>query len=160
MPTPTRNISAHAGKTAVSYTTPWWITEHPRVCGENPWGSSRRRRRTRNIPAYAGKTPNATAPGCMSQEHPRVCGENRIGQSNTYEAHGTSPRMRGKPPVKSPTMILGRNIPAYAGKTDSRTGTGSPAAEHPRVCGENRCTSVPARGFCGTSPRMRGKLRT
>ena len=45
--------------------------------------------------------------------------------------------MRGKPPHKRFLTALGRNIPAYAGKTMTTMDTTKHHKEHPRVCGEN-----------------------
>mgnify|MGYP000867627212 CR=1 FL=1 len=91
-----RNIPAYAGKTDVEDDCLARVTEHPRVCGENPKmpdekiqdaGTSPRMRgkrdffrsiwnNFRNIPAYAGKTSPCPFSRQSSQEHPRVCGEN------------------------------------------------------------------------------------
>ena len=51
-----------------------------------------------------------------------------------------------------------RNIPAYAGKTQSTILHGLASAEHPRVCGENFSITKTDFEALGTSPRMRGKL--
>ena len=45
--------------------------------------------------------------------------------------------MRGKPMGQDATLVIDRNIPAYAGKTSNIIGRRSGATEHPRVCGEN-----------------------
>ena len=154
--------------------------EHPRVCGENSlvkngWGpeygtSPRMRRKQQepapapadegNIPAYAGKTPVTCAPILPASEHPRVCGENLLSQKLHIRPRGTSPRMRGKPAEKVTVQELKRNIPAYAGKTTIARCLACCHQEHPRVCGEN-CTRQPLTpSWLGTSPRMRGKLKT
>jgi len=49
------------------------------------------------------------------------------------------------------------NIPAYAGKTHRAAYHQENRREHPRVCGENPTTTIPAGQSTGTSPRMRGK---
>ena len=49
------------------------------------------------------------------------------------------------------------NIPAYAGKTHPCDHKHNPAAEHPRVCGENENMKTDMERLNGTSPRMRGK---
>ena len=54
-------------------------------------------------------------------------------------------------------MAPPRNIPAYVGKTAIVTGLSAPAAEHPRVCGENPWVPSCWASMAGTSPRMRGK---
>ena len=70
---------------------------------------------------------------------------------------GTSPRMRGKRIGGDWILGLGRNIPAYAGKTHVLFTTMDGLWEHPRVCGENKPAKGGGAGKCGTSPRMRGK---
>ena len=114
---------------------------------------------TRNIPAYAGKT---TALKIMQQgikEHPRVRGEN-IGKSLWASfTGGTSPRTRGKPRMRIASIIVGRNIPAYAGKTITKNQAAFNEAEHPRVRGENSICSGIVLYNRGTSPRTRGKHR-
>ena len=65
--------------------------------------------------------------------------------------------MRGKPAAQGPLGRWRRNIPAYAGKTTNRSSVRGCAAEHPRVCGENRPLRGRWGGGEGTSPRMRGK---
>ena len=114
-----RNIPAYAGKTRFPLNQRFFLSEHPRVCGENepgrgcvrsPRGTSPRMRgkptgfacdseNTGNIPAYAGKTHLlAMVVGAVA---------------------GTSPRMRGKHRTEGYGNAPFRNIPAYAGKTGS-----------------------------------------
>ena len=132
-----RNIPAYAGKTRWSISPRLIIAEHPRVCGENvclnlPLGGC-----GGTSPRMRGKRPAIRGWKSDEQEHPRVCGENGAYPVDIEQIHGTSPRMRGKPTVQHLQPRLGRNIPAYAGKTQV---AGSPVPlrkEHPRVCGEN-----------------------
>ena len=174
---PFRNIPAYAGKTPDRRHPRHWIAEHPRVCGENPYGfyparyaggtSPRMRGKrgnlliqpvhNRNIPAYAGKTPASWPAKHTPAEHPRVCGENLKCGSPRANPKGTSPRMRGKRGAGGMGAGPFRNIPAYAGKTPDRRHPRHWIAEHPRVCGENPYGFYPARYAGGTSPRMRGK---
>ena len=132
-----RNIPAYAGKTNVLSNGVVMMSEHPRVCRENPGfgdgrerhgGTSPRMRGKlslagyflgdfRNIPAYAGKTEAILRP-----EATRA---------------GTSPRMRGKLDLAKLRHSAGRNIPAYAGKTLLAPDRRVAVTEHPRVCGEN-----------------------
>ena len=135
-----RNIPAYAGKTKAQCPRIAYLEEHPRVCGENPHGrigvvfrvgtSPRMRgklrnqedlfRKTRNIPAYAGKTICRSVISGSRAEHPRVCGENIAPPGEGRLQGGTSPRMRGKLLDFFSTRQMGRNIPAYAGKTSDR----------------------------------------
>ena len=51
-------------------------------------------------------------------------------------------------------------IPAYAGSTTDMGGTSSPKKDHPRVCGEHWEPVAFSEIEQGSSPRMRGALRT
>ena len=115
-----RNIPAYAGKTTPDSKLGGYVSEHPRVCGENWLSVLAFIHAARNIPAYAGKTLHWTNSEIIISEHPRVCGENKWGQNQHQRYNGTSPRMRGK---RGPHLHGGpakRNIPAYAGKTPGR----------------------------------------
>ena len=132
-----RNIPAYAGKTINVSPNGLGCGEHPRVCGENmrlacevceARGTSPRMRgkplakipfltASGNIPAYAGKTKQVRRGHHPVKEHPRVCGENHQAIWLLGAPEGTSPRMRGKPATGRLAHSLGRNIPAYAGKT-------------------------------------------
>ena len=68
--------------------------------------------------------------------------------------------MRGKHRHAEHRGIPSRNIPAYAGKTHTAYGLCQRDQEHPRVCGENSATTVWSIMLWGTSPRMRGKLKS
>ena len=172
-----RNIPAYAGKTSPNPQSDSPLSEHPRVCGENglalrggdstPGTSPRMRGKPHrhrypthhpgNIPAYAGKTVLRITAVPEDAEHPRVCGENVILFCTAYGSHGTSPRMRGKRGGAAGSVLLERNIPAYAGKTNMFAITPMVSAEHPRVCGENPRGALRGAAAHGTSPRMRGK---
>ena len=151
------NIPAYAGKTHRPYIGRSYLSEHPRVCGENQQtgygdcessGTSPRMRGKHvidvaldaahgNIPAYAGKTIWLAFSAPSITEHPRVCGENSISDAELLEQLGTSPRMRGKQHFRNLTQVRLGNIPAYAGKTTPKHHSMRSRAEHPRVCGEN-----------------------
>ena len=174
-----RNIPAYAGKTPRCLRKGSVPPEHPRVCGENPpdllkstllSGTSPRMRGKpaaqgplgrwrRNIPAYAGKTTNRSSVRGCAAEHPRVCGENLIATLSKLHPRGTSPRMRGKRLPTDNANPYMRNIPAYAGKTDTERTPSCLSKEHPRVCGENPQRLARDDYQRGTSPRMRGKPR-
>ena len=114
---------------------------------------------SRNIPAYAGKTHAENLTKQAREEHPRVCGENGIRVLYPQGGIGTSPRMRGKLRARCRRPEPPRNIPAYAGKTAVMHFAFDQQTEHPRVCGENLAARTAGYPVCGTSPRMRGKLR-
>ena len=152
-----RNIPAYAGKTFCVATCVACNAEHPRVCGENVYGSvvvaeglgtSPRMRGkrapkklvcagTRNIPAHAGKTMRSALLSLTSPEHPRACGENP-----------GRPRLLG---------VSHGNIPAHAGKTIKGVWRDSGAEEHPRACGENKALIAPEQSPQGNIPAHAGK---
>ena len=132
-----RNIPAHAGKTAPTYTEKTLSAEHPRARGENvampaAWaveaGTSPRTRgkleafiiipeEDRNIPAHAGKTHFVGGGSTSPAEHPRARGENRVSRFLALTMLGTSPRTRGKLQLTVRCDGVAGNIPAHAGKT-------------------------------------------
>ena len=151
---------------------------HPRVCGENEllqerWARARgssprvRGKRVGNrcvstwkglIPACAGKTVCSAFSLVSSKAHPRVCGENRRPWHLVLVTRGSSPRVRGKRLSRSFRGQARGLIPACAGKTCLRSSRLSPAAAHPRVCGENSLRQLCDSSLSGSSPRVRGKL--
>ena len=156
----------------------WWA--HPRVCGENyaKWqdglqveGSSPRVRgkhrkgcarhtQTRLIPACAGKTLRTLATWARGRAHPRVCGENSENPCHMGTRTGSSPRVRGKHRPGLPDRLPRGLIPACAGKTRSRLAWSGGWRAHPRVCGENTGSDGGVEYWGGSSPRVRGKLRS
>ena len=152
-----RNIPAHAGKTAPTYTEKTLSAEHPRACGENvampaawaveagtsPRTRGKHRRKNppnptgRNIPAHAGKTSGLFTIPNHFEEHPRARGENAFRGGRQYVADGTSPRTRGKQGIAVSRIDNARNIPAHAGKTSAHCSMRWGRREHPRARGEN-----------------------
>ena len=116
-----------------------------------------RPRRSGLIPAYAGKTSPSLGYFLALGAHPRVCGENKRRPLKHHRARGSSPRMRGKQHTRHGLHKRPRLIPAYAGKTFSRSFMMSRRSAHPRVCGENEARAGPKTPPQGSSPRMRGK---
>ena len=171
-------IPAWAGKTRRRVRSRRARWAHPRVGGENvvrpgatilePGSSPRGRGKpswtTRStsrpglIPAWAGKTsPHATA-GCPRRAHPRVGGENSTGPGIGWQSKGSSPRGRGKLDQWRAAAGFGGLIPAWAGKTASRSRKPDACLAHPRVGGENHGSSDTRVRRPGSSPRGRGKL--
>ena len=92
------------------------------------------------IPACAGKTLSANATVPLSK--------------------GSSPRVRGKQGPTWKTVQTRGLIPACAGKTERLGSYFDLNRAHPRVCGENLLATRLARVILGSSPRVRGKLRS
>ena len=154
-------IPAHAGKTRWwSGATHWWPA-HPRSRGENFWlhcrhvtraGSSPLTRGKHTglavehpedglIPAHAGKTAPAPTSPTSRRAHPRSRGENEVGPERLDTTPGSSPLTRGKLGGGLLRRLLGRLIPAHAGKTNGTTSRVWKRTAHPRSRGENRITS-------------------
>ena len=152
-----RLIPACAGKTWNGWGTALKPAAHPRVCGENlldgdppppTTGSSPRVRGKRPpgpvaltvaglIPACAGKTRRRRWSGRPRRAHPRVCGENVFAVDVGRAPGDSSPRVRGKHLAGSTQNLIGRLIPACAGKTVGVLTSPPWRRAHPRVCGEN-----------------------
>ena len=73
---------------------------------------------------------------------------------------GSSPRVRGKHRPGLPDRLPRGLIPACAGKTRSRLAWSGGWRAHPRVCGENTGSDGGVEYWGGSSPRVRGKLRS
>ena len=173
-------IPAYAGSTcSFSYgrTCSW---DHPRVCGEHRYertgvdrlrGSSPRMRGApphvrvnlavrRIIPAYAGSTNILGTGGLLKRDHPRVCGEHTVRLTDGNEHRGSSPRMRGALEKSRDRDRYRGIIPAYAGSTRNSRNKDPSRRDHPRVCGEHLEQIDFERLIRGSSPRMRGALRS
>ena len=165
------------GKRSRSESSPPTKAAHPRMGGENlcykqvtlvSLGSSPHARGKLNgrvdgnlapglIPAWAGKTTRSMSAWIIEAAHPRMGGENFREALVCAVEFGSSPHGRGKPIAASEFEIMRRLIPAWAGKTyRGRTGV-RPFTAHPRMGGENLCSSVAVVGVEGSSPHGRGK---
>ena len=172
-----RLIPAHAGKTRSPHPYRNGGRAHPRSRGENEavtpplfavHGSSPLtrgklgrlplRERVRGlIPAHAGKTSWLAMVQRPPAAHPRSRGENASVPSSSLGMTGSSPLTRGKRHLVRVIEIVGRLIPAHAGKTKSVIMTGVARAAHPRSRGENREHSERVDEVRGSSPLTRGK---
>ena len=109
------------------------------------------------IPAWAGKTRGPRRRTLRARAHPRVGGENRTRASDPAAAEGSSPRGRGKQPPRRRIPRRSGLIPAWAGKTRTRSAPGWCSRAHPRVGGENNPKARDHISGAGSSPRGRGK---
>ncbi len=89
------------------------------------------------IPAYAGKTNLYVTYLIASKDHPRLRGENSAHRPIVSLDKGSSPLTRGKHEEYPGTLREARIIPAYAGKTASRSCAEYGNQDHPRLRGEN-----------------------
>ena len=128
---------AHAGKTALGFSTVSRLSDHPRACGENSYLLQRRGRNTgspprmrgklfslltlslfsRITPAHAGKTRQAPTARSVVRDHPRACGENYELANEDDFNKGSPPRVRGKLANLEKSYNTYRITPARAGKT-------------------------------------------
>ncbi len=152
-----RLIPAHAGKTRRRASPTGGRPAHPRSRGENAeyglednpdLGSSplTRGKRPRHalprselrlIPAHAGKTWSPGWPGSSGQAHPRSRGENALMAEWGFPQSGSSPLTRGKHVPVVQGHLVGRLIPAHAGKTSLSAAWTVIEGAHPRSRGEN-----------------------
>ena len=153
---------------------------HPRVCGEQSVesahlaildGSSPRVRGTgltvfeleevlRFIPACAGNRIWCFLGNSNSTVHPRVCGEQLGPSVAAIVRGGSSPRVRGTV-ARWPSRLCGRRfIPACAGNRLCSMWICWTSPVHPRVCGEQAISRFSYLAPDGSSPRVRGTVRT
>ena len=114
----------------------------------------------RFIPAHAGNSLQKRIKHCLYPVHPRACGEQRDASASLSSRTGSSPRMRGTVPMPMAKLATVRFIPAHAGNSPSPDPQPPPVPVHPRACGEQRVPITVKVGCDGSSPRMRGTVRS
>ena len=112
------------------------------------------------IPAHAGKTRTRVRTRFGLRAHPRACGENANTHTPDGDTPGSSPRMRGTRLRRGEVACINGLIPAHAGKTRPLLPAHMESWAHPRACGENVREAPRDVDRAGSSPRMRGKLKT
>ena len=112
------------------------------------------------IPAHAGNTGVSKRFVGRVGAHPRACGEHAATTLGLTKNEGSSPRMRG-------TLVgeLGEGsgeglIPAHAGNTVTPTLATGDLRAHPRACGEHFGEVAGLAAGGGSSPHMRGTLKS
>ena len=128
----------------------------PCVCGGAAAGTFFTTREQRFSPACAGSGTTEPPRLPTSSVLPRVCGE----RASTIEAFalacGSAPRGRGTGFRMRARHRLSRFSPAWAGNGPDVPDDAKMDAVQPRVCGEQRASSIPAGAFFGSAPRVRG----
>ena len=114
----------------------------------------------RIIPADAGSTTPFIPLLIVLADHPRGCGEHLCRSGLWSCREGSSPRMRGAHDIQDDLSQMHRIIPADAGSTRRAKVQMMAGRDHPRGCGEHDHLRSPSFGLSGSSPRMRGALRT
>ena len=136
----------------------------PGRCGLSPRGRRKpvidreRVEKIRSIPAWAGETRIVPRNGGGTAVYPRVGGGNRRPCLALILNQGLSPRGRGKPGNNRTCRLSRRSIPAWAGETGKCNPWRSRSKVYPRVGGGNARPGYCLSGYCGLSPRGRGKL--
>ena len=175
-----RIIPARAGPTRVRISYDFGVPDHPRSCGANrlsicgispspgssPLVRGQRFVATRHlilqriIPARAGPTTGHAAYDGQTADHPRSCGANAQDTRGEVSGLGSSPLVRGQPVQPESVMVGERIIPARAGPTPGHGAVPYRGADHPRSCGANQNNDRIAVILTGSSPLVRGQLRS
>ncbi len=110
-----------------------------------------------NTPVCAGKTYLQQAGSLAYQKHPRVCGEDATAAALSPCVLETPPCVRGRPLHTAYTLIIRRNTPVCAGKTNLRVYDWKVGRKHPRVCGEDVNYQRKRADISETPPCVRGR---
>ena len=116
--------------------------------------------RVRIIPARAGPTGRRSCRWSWRADHPRSCGANADQRMAVDDMNGSSPLVRGQPNHRQNTRWHYRIIPARAGPTWAATRRPRPSSDHPRSCGANDAALAVIGCVGGSSPLVRGQLRS
>ena len=150
-----RITPAYAGKTRHLVAETDGGQDHPRVCGKDFLFSSSAVATSGITPAYAGKTPAKNKLKLFWKDHPRVCGKDRPRTIACGNCVGSPPRMRERRIRANSIQNRRRITPAYAGKTERKTGRPARLVDHPRVCGKDASRPALQAQPVGSPPRMR-----
>ena len=173
-----RITPASAGSRARSPNSPTSEPDHPRVGGEQvsrvlnvrmPNGSPPRRRgadcppgpgarRGRITPASAGSSSSSWSWARRGADHPRVGGEQSRAALIPSQAAGSPPRRRGAVLLDQIRTAHRRITPASAGSRLIASWPLNPAADHPRVGGEQEFGLESHGDLSGSPPRRRGAV--
>ena len=108
-------------------------------------------------PAHAGRRRARPEWRAVVWDHPRACGEKAYNDPHVRGKLGSPPRMRGE--VSSTKMRLpsSRITPAHAGRSMWFTSFAALVMDHPRACGEKRCTSPTRWSWSRITPAHAGR---
>ena len=152
------------------------LKDHPRVCGEQHVGLSRRLGRKGSPPRVRGtgepgtdaEVVNRITPACAGNsligagqagqngDHPRVCGEQGPIGSRGGSTTGSPPRVRGTACAGPGLALVWTITPACAGNRDPPFWLLVGSGDHPRVCGEQDAEGHGPGAGVGSPPRVRG----
>ena len=151
--TPTR-----VGKTAGLRDWRFDFAVHPHACGENghrQWAAGGSGRFT---PTRVGKTIILKRKKPPATVHPHACGENDGVFAAILIEAGSPPRVWGKLRHGHQVRLVLRFTPTRVGKTWRQPVQLVRPAVHPHACGENFLNVRTGKTFCGSPPRVWGKL--
>ena len=131
--------------------------DHPREYGENMnlekafiWGLG-------SSPRIRGESAEESETDDSDRDHPREYGENIRVSHQLGAQNGSSPRIRGECRVALPISVSPWIIPANTGRMANPSMGWGGITDHPREYGENMSGLLKARGYRGSSPRIRGE---
>ena len=114
----------------------------------------------RFIPACAGNATSISIVSWPRAVHPRMCGERLPANPRRQRCGGSSPHVRGTQQPSEAEDTGQRFIPACAGNAGYKKVERKPPTVHPRMCGERATIPDEVMGDCGSSPHVRGTLKT
>ena len=152
-----RITPAYAGKRADSPPEFWTSWDHPRVCGEKLMNISTPTALQGSPPRMRGKGVGAAH---FAGDHgitPAYARKSETAAGHSTAGSGSPPHMQGKEMPKGLVHRAAGITPAYAGKSLRRCRSAASCRDHPRICGEKRCSCVTSPHTNGSPPHMRGK---
>ena len=87
-----------------------------------------------------------------------MCGEKENAEAMRVQFQGSPPHVRGKDFLLLHWLFAQGITPAYAGKRESRSASGSACRDHPRMCGEKVSAKLHPALRRGSPPHVRGKV--
>ncbi len=155
-----RIIPAYAGSTGACRSRGSRDWDHPRICGEHDVLPSTSLAMEGSSPHMRGAhAPSPRAPLSVGII-PAYAGSTARQPVGVERLTGSSPHMRGAQPRADLLFYAQGIIPAYAGSTSAAAQTRGRRRDHPRICGEHLALQGHPRDGRGSSPHMRGALRS
>ena len=136
-----------------------YLGSSPRVRGAE-WSTSTSGWRLGIIPARAGSSRPSRACAGSRRDHPRACGEQLRICARSSLCPGSSPRVRGAGSEAPEGRERHGIIPARAGSRSFCESSASAARDHPRACGEQYRFNSREQYEQGSSPRVRGAVKS
>ena len=132
------------------------LPDHPRVRGEQRRRGSCATTGSGSPPACAGSSGGCGDGRADPGDHPRVRGEQGTVHDSRPTVAGSPPRARGAACRRTASRSAPGITPACAGSSPPPPRSRTPAADHPRVRGEQISPFWAPRRAAGSPPRARG----